>query len=155
MYVQVPVYQDETTRDQPYESSHSSVCDGDCEAGEWTPRFLSDGDTDVAQLVRHHVANATANRTASANRTTAPAPTTIKVQEEQELDIEVDDEDKDYYNYVEAASKNSTEVIEAMIAGQKAAAQLKSMHGKGTSTGMPSTTEDLLKSEKQLRKEYE
>merc|ERR1712054_678545 len=40
VYTQVPVYQDETTRGQPYENTHSSVCEGDCEAGEWTPAFL-------------------------------------------------------------------------------------------------------------------
>jgi len=143
VYTQVPVYQDETTRGQPYEASHSSVCEGDCANDDWTPRFLSE-DLDKVRIVRDHVA------AASGNRTTVPAPTVT-----EDFDIEVDDEDKNFYNYVEAAPKNSTEVIEAMIAGQKAAAQLKNMHGKGTSTGMPSTTEDLLKSEKQLRKEYE
>lgn len=143
VYTQVPVYQDETTRGQPYENSHSSVCEGDCEAGEWTPKFLSE-DME-ARVVRDAVRS---------NRTTAPAPTVEEL--EKDLDIEVDEEDKDYYNYVEAAPKNSTEVIEQLMADEKTASQLHEMHGKGTSsTAIPSTTEDLLKSEKQLRKEYE
>lgn len=145
VYTQVPVYQDETTRGQPYENSHSSVCEGDCEKGEWTPEFLK-------QNMEQHVVKEFVNATTSNStetRTTVPAPTTAPLD-----DIEVDEEDADYYNYVEAVPKNSTETIEALIASEKAASQLHDMHSKGTSTGMPSTTENLMKSESQIRKEY-
>merc|ERR1719333_729577 len=87
---------------------------------------------------------------AQANRTTAPAPTTVN-----DLDIEVDDEDKDTYNLVEEQPKNSTMTIDAARAAEQMGEEIQSMHSRGTSTGMPSTTADLLKSEKQIKKEYE
>lgn len=147
VYVQVPKYQDETTIGQPYEATHTSVCEGDCAAGEWTPAFLSE---DMEQQVANASSvNATmpVNVNGTATRTTAPAPTVtvtvddvvdVKVEgrmyNDIAMDIEVDAEDRDIYNLVEEAPRNSTATIEAMILKEKAGEALHSMHGKGTST---------------------
>ena len=84
-----------------------------------------------------------------ANRTTAPAPTI------EELEVDVSGEESDETEVEVQPKKNETS-IEGVGVGYKIVEQeFHGIHSKGTSTAMPSTTQDLFKSESQIKREYE